>query len=145
MSRRLLMLIAIVAFAAAIAGVFVGRALWPAPRTGEPELMALLRDDLNLDTAQRARMAEIEQRFGTRRRALEQALRADNARLAAAIQEEQRTGPRVQAAVDASHRSMGKLQKETLTHIFEMRKVLRPDQASAFDRAVAKALTDDGQ
>ncbi len=40
---------------------------------------------------------------------------------------------------------MGELQKETLAHIFAMRAILRPDQATAFDRAVVKSLTADAR
>ena len=36
---------------------------------------------------------------------------------------------------------MGELQKATLSHVFAMRAVLRPDQAARFDAAVAEALT----
>jgi hypothetical protein len=70
-------------------------------------------------------------------------LRADNARLADAIEAEHDNGPRVIAAVDQSHQAMGELQKETLGHIFAMRQVLRPNQAKTFDQAVVRALTDD--
>jgi len=68
-------------------------------------------------------------------------LRADNARLAAAIEVEHGAGPRVREAVDRSHATMGALQKATLAHIFAMRAILRPDQAAKFDKAVVKALT----
>ncbi len=54
-------------------------------------------------------------------------------------------GPGVTAAVDASHRAMGALQKETLAHIFAMRAVLRPDQQAVSDRAVVHALTPDAR
>lgn len=72
-------------------------------------------------------------------------MRADNARLADAIEAEHGNGPRVSAAVDASHRVMGELQKGTLAHIFAMRQILRPDQTAVFDRAVVKALTTDAR
>ena len=49
------------------------------------------------------------------------------------------------AAVDASHETMGRLQKETLAHMFAMRKLLRPDQTAKFDAAVTKALTEDAR
>ena len=38
---------------------------------------------------------------------------------------------------------MGDLQKATLTHVFAMRRVLRPDQAATFDRLFA-TLSEDG-
>ena len=77
------------------------------------------------------------------RHALELEMRADNARLAEAIETEHGNGPKVTAAVDQSHAAMGELQKATLAHIFAMRQLLRPDQTPQFDAAVVKALTDD--
>ncbi|MFV1062052.1 periplasmic heavy metal sensor, partial [Klebsiella pneumoniae] len=86
-----------------------------------------------------------EEAFAVRRRALELEMTAENARLAEAITAEHGNGPRVAAAVDASHRTMGELQKETLAHIFAMRALLKPDQAAKFDAAVTKALTEDAR
>ncbi|MBT0671746.1 periplasmic heavy metal sensor [Novosphingobium profundi] len=138
---RRLLLIAAIAFLAAVAGVLIGRAFiaWPTPV--ENELHALLHHDLDLDSGQKARMEEIERRFALRKQALELELRADNAELADAIQSEHGYGPAVGAAVDRSHQAMGQLQKETLEHIFAMRAVLKPDQVARFDAAVVKALT----
>ena len=70
-------------------------------------------------------------------------MRADNAKLAAAIENEHGYGTEVAAAIDQSHMAMGQLQKETLEHIFAMRALLRPDQVAKFDAAVVKALTAD--
>lgn len=86
----------------------------------------------------------LEQRFRIERQALEFELRADNARLAAALQSEHGNGPRVSAAVDRSHAVLGKIQKSTLTHILAMRQLLKPNQTAMFDQAVVKALTDGG-
>ncbi len=139
--RRRLWLVAPIAFAAAIAGAFIGRAYVARQAPVETELHGLLHQQLDLDAHQHVRIAAIEARFAIRRQALELELRADNARLADAIEAEHGYGPQVQAAVDHSHRAMGELQKETLEHIFAMRGVLRPDQATRFDQAVVKALT----
>lgn len=128
---------------AAVAGVFIGRSLFPPPPQPGAELHDVLHHKLKLDAAQEARLHALEARFAVRRRALELELRADNARLADAIQAEHGNGPRVAAAVDASHAAMGELQKATLAHIFAMRQLLRPDQTAQFDQAVVKALTDD--
>ena len=75
--------------------------------------------------------------------ALQLEMRADNARLAAAIEAEHDNGPQVVAAITRSHEVMGEVQIATLGHIFAMRKVLRPEQADKFDRAVVQALTAD--
>ncbi|MFC3101425.1 periplasmic heavy metal sensor [Altererythrobacter lauratis] len=140
-NRTRILLVVLVAFASAIGGVFVGRQLIPVKEPVETELHALLHRQLDLDSQQLAAIENIEERFAMRRRALELEMRADNARLAAAIRAEQGYGPRVDSAVDHSHQVMGELQKATLEHIFEMRAVLRPDQAQRFDEAVTRALT----
>jgi nickel and cobalt resistance protein CnrR len=144
-SSRWTLGVAIVACLAAIAGVFIGRVLIPAHGQPSSELHEVLHHDLKLDARQRAAIEQLEQRFAVRRRALELELRSDNLKLAEAIEAEHGYGPRVSAAVDASHQAMGDLQKQTLAHVFAMRNVLRPDQVSTFDRAVVKALTADGR
>lgn len=143
--RRLILVVAAIAFAAAVAGVFVGRALLPLRRAPGTELHTLVHHHLDLDTQQQAKLDVLESRFAVRKHALELELRADNARLADAIEAEHGNGPQVAAAVDRSHQAMGDLQKETLSHIFAMRQLLRPDQASRFDHAVTRALVDDGR
>ncbi len=142
---RRTLLVASIAFAAAIAGVWVGRAVLPPKPATDSELHALLHDQLNLNAAQRAGIDALEGQFAMRRKALELEMRADNARLAAAIEAEHGYGPQVSAAIDQSHMAMGELQKETLEHVFAMRRLLRPDQAAKFDAAVVKALTADQQ
>lgn len=131
-------------FLAAIGGVFVGRMLFPTPVPPGAELHDVLHHKLTLNASQQARLELLEQRFAVQRRALELELRADNARLAEAMEAEHGNGPRVTAAVDRSHAVLGELQKATLAHIFAMRQLLRADQTVPFDKAVVKALTDDG-
>lgn len=138
-------LFAALAFLAALAGVLIGRSISDRHAPQPSALHELLHDELDLDERQLARIEALEARFALRRRALELELRTDNARLAAAIQAEHGYGPRVTAEIDRSHQAMGLLQKETLSHIFAMRAVLRPDQAERFDSAVVKALTADGR
>lgn len=145
MRRGRLLLLVILTFAAAIAGVVVGR-VWVVPQPPvENELHELVHHDLRLDAQQQARLDRVEKDFAIRRQELESELRASNARLAAAIETEHGYGPRVASAVDSSHRTMGDLQKETLEHVFAMRVVLRPDQTRQFDEAVVKALTVKGE
>ncbi len=134
---------AAVAFLAALAGVLIGRSISDHRPQQPSALHELLHEELNLDPRQLARIEDIETQFAARRRALEFELRADNARLAAAIEAEHQYGPRVAGEIDRSRRTMGDLQQQTLLHIFAMRSVLRPDQAEKFDRAVVTALTAD--
>lgn len=144
MTGRATLVVGVVAcFVAALGGVFVGRALLPIPMPPGAELHKVLHHQLALNADQQVRLQVLEQRFAVQRRAFELELRADNARLAEAIEVEHGNGPQVTAAVDQSHAVMGELQKATLAHIFAMRQLLRPDQTGAFDAAVVKALTDD--
>ena len=145
MSSRRLLLVGLIAFAAAIAGVFVGRLVSDAPKASETELHALLHDQLDLTPAQDAKIDRIEADFARRRRALELEMRASNVRLAEAIKAEHGYGPRVTEAIDHTHEVMGTLQKETLVHLFAMRAVLNRDQAEMFDESVVKALTADAR
>lgn len=140
-----LAIIGVIAFMAAVAGVFVGRLLVDAPKQNETELHALLHRELTLSAEQEARLKAIEARFSGRREALELEMQASNIRLAQAIEAEHGYGPRVTRAIDDTHEVMGELQKETLRHLFAMRSVLNRDQAAMFDKVVVKALTADAR
>ena len=142
--RRLLVLAA-VAFLAALAGVLIGRGISERVPEQSSALHELLHDELGLDAQQLGQIEQLEISFAARRQALKAEIRAENARLATAIQSERGYGPRVTAEIERSHQLMGELQKATLEHIFAMRTVLRPDQAEKFDRAVVRALTADAE
>lgn len=141
MSLRRIVLVAVIAFLAAGTGVFAARLLHPPASDAEFELHALMHEGLDLDAAQELQLEALEGEFAKRRAMLEARLKADNARLAEAIAAEHVYGPRVSAAVDATHHSMGEVQKATLEHVFAMRAILRPDQQPQFDAVVDKALT----
>ena len=138
---RNVLAIAAIALIAGIAGVAMGRALLPTAAAEHADFHRFVHEGLDLDVDQRVALEQLELRFAVRQRARELELRRDNARLAEAIMEEHDTGPKVTAAVDQAHVAMGELQKETLAHIFAMRKILRPAQAARFDAAVVRALT----
>lgn len=140
-SWRLVAMVAIVGFLAALAGVFAGRLLLPSRAEAPPDLHQILHGMLGLDAAQKAQVIVLEQGFDRDRRRLEARMRADNARLAEAIEAEHGNGPRVQAAVDSSHHAMGELQKTTIAHVFAVRRLLRPDQAAHLDVMVSRTLT----
>ena len=138
-------LIALIAFAAAVAGVYAARTLNAEQQKNESELHGFLHDELTLNAVQKAKIEAIEIRFAVRKKALELEMRAANARLADAIEAEHGYGPKVTAAVDHVHHVMGEMQKGTLEHLFEMRAVMSADQALRFDKTVVKALTADAQ
>jgi len=138
-------LIAMIAFIAAVAGIYAARTLSEQPRRSEGELHTFLHTELNLDASQEAKIEAIEARFAVRKKALALDMRAANARLAEAIEAEHGYGPKVKRAVDHVHHVMGEMQKSTLEHLFEMRAVMNPNQARRFDKTVVKALTADAR
>ncbi|QJU58563.1 periplasmic heavy metal sensor [Sphingomonas sp. AP4-R1] len=141
MRWRALVAVALIAFAAALAGVALGRMLLPAAPAPRDDLHEIVHRRLDLSDDQQATIAGLEQSYHRRRAMLEAAMRAQNGVLAEAIQREHGNGPAVLGAVDRSHRIMGDLQKETIAHVFAMRRVLRPDQAARYDQLVSQTLT----
>ncbi len=144
LSLRGLLITALVALAAGFSGVWLGMILF-GPGPPPPSLHEVVHERLDLSAEQRARIETLEQGFSVRKSALEREMRAANAELAAAIGEEHGFGPGVTAAVERFHDAMGRLQTETIAHVFAMRGVLDEEQKGAFDDAVAGALTADPQ
>ena len=138
-TRRQLLIVALVAVLAGLVGALIGVRLFE--RQPPPSLHQSVHDELELDARQTARLDALEARFAVRRRAFELEMRTANAELATAIQTERGYGPGVTAAVDHFHSVMGRLQKETIEHVFAMRAILTPAQAETFDRTVVKTLT----
>lgn len=145
MTGRRIAILAALVIALALVGVWLGRMIQPTLHHGGAELHALMHDGLELDDAQERALAALEREFAAKRTELEARLKADNARLAEAIAAERQYGPRVSAAVDATHRAMGELQKATLEHVFAMRGILRPEQQAKFDAAIAESLAQPGK
>ncbi|MEP7221774.1 MAG: periplasmic heavy metal sensor [Novosphingobium sp.] len=139
------LLVALIAFSAALAATWIARSMAASHAREGGELHGLMHEEMDLDADQKAKVKALEAQFAQRRQGLDARLQAANAQLAAAMASEHEYGPRVAEAVDASHMAMGDLQKATLAHVFAMRAVLRPDQAARFDAAVGKALTRPGQ
>lgn len=129
------------AIVAAIGGTWIGSRYVSERARPSPSLHALIHEQISLSAEQERRIEVLEREFAQRRKAREAELRAANAELAAAIQARHEYSPEVQAAVEHFHHAMGELQKETIVHVLSMRKVLTPEQATKFDRLVARALT----
>ncbi|CAN5209441.1 Spy/CpxP family protein refolding chaperone [Caulobacter sp. FWC2] len=108
-------------------------------------LHQLVHEKLNLTPDQERRIDGLERDYAARRKVLEAEMRAANAELAQAIQEQHSYTPKVQAAIDRFHMAMGALQKESIQHVIAMRAVLTPQQAARFDDTVVKNLTEQAQ
>jgi Spy/CpxP family protein refolding chaperone len=143
LSRGLLITLVLTTLAGAI-GAW-GAARYVATKRAQPSLHEFLHRELKLTQAQERQLERLEQDFAVRRRVREAELRAANAELAAAIQARHEYSPAVQASVERFHGAMGELQKETIVHVLDMRRVLTPEQAAKFDVHVAEALTEPPQ
>jgi len=130
--------IVLAALAGAIGAYLAGGWMSDSHHTG---MHGFVHQELNLTSDQSARLDEIEVHFSDERRALDLSMRAANARLAAAIEEEHEYGPKVSAAIDDVHTHMGEQQKATVRHVFAMRALLDDEQRASFDRQVVESLT----
>ena len=108
-------------------------------------LHEFVHDKLDLSPDQTSRLDQLEARFATERAGHEARLRAANADLAAAMEQEHSYGPKVGAAIDRVHLEMGELQKATVRHVFAMRALLSEEQRQKFDRQISISLTGDGR
>ena len=142
-SRSLVLTLVCCTVAAGV-GVWAG-ARFLEPDRRAPTLHEFVHEELDLSADQNARLEAIERDFAIRRKLREAELRAANAELAAAIQARHEYSPEVQAAVERFHHTMGELQKESITHVLDMRKVLTPAQATRYDERIAEALTEEGR
>jgi Spy/CpxP family protein refolding chaperone len=130
----------LLAAAASGVGAWAG-ANWVLKTHRPPALHEIVHRDLDLTARQLEQIETIERRFASRRQELEREVQAANLELAQAIESSGGDSRVVQPAVHHFHDAMGKLQEETIAHIFEMRRIMTPEQAAEFDRAVARALT----
>lgn len=140
-SRNLLITL-ILSMAAIGVGAWAGAMIFgrdPEP----PSLHEFVHDELDLTPTQEKQLDILERDFAVRRKAREAELRAANAALAAAIQSGHTYSPEVQAAVERFHHAMGELQKETILHVLDMRKVMTPAQAARYDERISQALTEE--
>ncbi len=139
---RALLFTMVACIAAGGLGAWIGAGLLSAERRS-PSMHEFVHQELDLSASQEAGLEALERDFAVRRKAREAELRAANAELAAAIQSRHEYSPEVQAADERLHHAMGELQKETILHVLEMRKILTPAQAAKYDGRIAEALTED--
>lgn len=142
---RHLLVTVILAILAAGGGAWLSARYVVSHNAAGPSLHDMVHKDLDLTADQSRRLEVIEKTYAAEREALEVDMRAANRELANAILEGDKDSPKVAAAVDHLHLAMGALQKATIAHVFDMRAVLTPEQARAFDAEVFAALTQEGR
>ena len=136
---RIIILLAL-AFAAGWLGSYCA-SHWPQQNVETQGFHGFVHDELDLTDSQLAQLEKLETDFAIKQKSLELSLRAANADLAAAMEAEHEYGPEVSLAIETVHEKMGALQKATVEHIFNMRRLLTDEQQIAFDARVGNALT----
>lgn len=101
-----------------------------------------LHHELNLTDAQLKALEPVEAQFGEHQRQLANALHEANRQLAQVMAEDKAYTPRVAAAVEHVHHSMGDLQKVSIEHVFAMRAKLSPEQGDRLLELAQKVLED---
>jgi Spy/CpxP family protein refolding chaperone len=124
---QLVAMLAVVALVAASACYFSARVFGPWTSTPARN-HEWIHKQLDLTANEQKALAPIEEKFEQRKREIVEVIRSANRELAEAIKQDQVDSPRVAAAVEKIHRAQGELQKATLEHVFEMKKVLTPEQ-----------------
>ena len=132
---------AIVALLAGAAGVYAGFALFgTSTHPAHNSLDAIVHRELNLSTDQDRQISRIEATYADRKLVLEAEIRLATRKIAAAVMDDKTYSDRVRSGIGAFHTAMGKLQEETILHVFEMRGALTPAQQSKFDVIVQAEL-----
>lgn len=114
---------------------------WSEQKTKAQGIHNFVHHELDLSSTQQQQLSKLEADFAVKRKSLELSLRAANADLAAAMEAEHEYGPKVNSAIETVHERMGALQKATVEHVFDMRRLLTAEQQKAFDARVGNALT----
>jgi Spy/CpxP family protein refolding chaperone len=125
---QLVAMLVIVALVAAAACFLSARVFGPlGPQRGVSG-HEWIHKQLDLTSDEQRVLEPIETRFVERRRILMGEIRTADNELAEAIKQDQADSPRISAAVERIHHAQGKLQEATLEHVFEMKRVLTPEQ-----------------
>jgi len=95
---------------------------------------------LGLTPQQKADLDAIEKPYHEKRRGFEHELAQGNKDLAEAIRSDGKDSERVHAAIGKIHSNMGELQMLTISHVFEMKEVLTPEQYRKLLNFTADAL-----
>ena len=97
-------------------------------RTAKVDPHEWLHTELKITPAQHQALEPIEEKFASQNRILRERMRAANHELALAIRQGRPDSPEISAAVGKIHLHMVELQNASIAHIFEMRRVLTPEQ-----------------
>jgi nickel and cobalt resistance protein CnrR len=127
-----------------IGGLYIGqqylRDSQPHDHDKPTALHQYFHERLHITEAQDKALTKIEHRYREKRKYLEEKIKLGDMELANAISQDGKYSPRVQAAIDSIHTTMGEMQKSTIEHLFEMQTVLTPEQNQKMNQMITDAL-----
>ncbi len=133
------LLLAVVALVAA-STCLLTRFVVPKISSSPPTAHAWIHRQLSILPEQEKALDPIEHRYAERRDQLTKAIKQANTELAAAILEDRDSSVRVNAIIEKIHAAQGELQMVTISHVFEMKTVLTPEQYEKLLKFTAEAL-----
>ena len=110
------------------------------PPAGSIDSHQWLHNQLHLTAEQQTALDPIETRYAEKEHRLTAQLQDANRELARAIGEGKAYSLAVSVAVEKIHQNMGEMQKLSVEHVFEMRKVLTPEQGDKLVQLAQRAL-----
>lgn len=125
-------------------GVWLGISVFEDQDQSANNLHAIVHDEIDLSSDQRAAIEELESEFAIARARYEAAMAAARENIGIALVRDQALSDDVAQSAEDFHLAMGGLQTETLNHILAMRAELDPDQIEEFDARLAQAFHVDG-
>ena len=99
-----------------------------------------IHTQLGLTPQQKSALDILEKPYHEKRNGFEQELSRANKELAEAIRSDGKDSERVNAAIGKIHSNMGELQMLTISHVFQMKEVLSPEQYQKLLNFTADAL-----
>lgn len=99
-----------------------------------------IHKQLQLTPEQEEKLKPIEKKWAEQKKHLTELMRLTNMELAQNILEDKTYSTKVATAVEKIHAAQGELQKATLQHVFEMKKVLTSEQYQKLLNLTANAL-----
>ncbi|MCF6312846.1 MAG: periplasmic heavy metal sensor [Verrucomicrobiales bacterium] len=140
-----LLAVAAVIFVACLGGCYLGIGLSRSHSDGVATASGGLTHEqfhqaLGLSAKQEKALLPLEAKSNEREMKLRDDLNAANAELAEVLIAERSYSPKVERSVEKIHKAMAELQKATLEHLFEMEKVLTPEQYDQLLKLAGESL-----
>lgn len=140
-----LLAVATVVFVACLGGCYLGIGLSRSHSVDSSDYNnglthAQFHQALGLSSKQEQDLVPLEEKSKKKEDELRAALDQANGELAEVLVTERSYSPQVEQAVEKIHKAMAELQKATLEHLFEMEKMLTPEQYDQLLKLAGESL-----